>query len=252
MESLHQSSTLPELEEDERYQVHSRTEILAMLNGILDDGLLVTISFNQGKASILTSLLRISPNSKELVFDCGPDEERNRQLLEAQRMTVVTERDHIKIQFRAQAIETTVFEERPAFSIPVPQTVMRLQRRQFFRAAPPASRPIMSKLQIDSDDHLTDLDVRILDISCGGVALGVEGQVPGAEIGKLYEVLQIQLPEVGSISSDIEICNMSQFPGRNSRLMTRLGCRFINLPSAMTNMLQRYITKLEISRKQHT
>jgi c-di-GMP-binding flagellar brake protein YcgR len=252
MESLEQSIPLPELDEDERYEVHSRTEILAILNGILDAGLLVTISFNQGKAFILTSLLHISPISKELVFECGPDEEINRQLLEAQRMTVVTERDHIKIQFRAQAIETTVFEERPAFSIPMPQTVMRLQRRQVFRAGAPASRPIMSKLQIDNAGHFINLGVRVLDISCGGVALGAEGHVPGAEIGKRYEALQIQLPEIGIISSDIEICNMSQFSGTGSKLMTRLGCRFIYLPSAMTSMLQRYVTKLEISRRQRT
>jgi c-di-GMP-binding flagellar brake protein YcgR len=126
---------------------------------------------------------------------------------------------------------------------------MRLQRRQFFRAAPPASRPIVSRLRVETGAAGTTLEVRILDISCGGVALGVEGQVPGAEIGQIYEQLQIELPDVGTIISDIEICNISQFLGRNSKLMTRLGCQYLHLSASMTNMLQRYITKLEISRR---
>ena len=249
MTLFNQPSAPQELEEDDRYQVHSRTEIIAILNGMLDEGLLMTVHFNQGKDFILTSLLRISPDSDELVFDCGPDDLLNDQLLEAQRMTIVTERDHIKIQFRAYSIETTVFEDRPAFCVPLPQILMRLQRRQFFRAAPPASRPIVSRLRVSTGEAITIVDVRILDISCGGVALGIEGQVAGAEIGQIYEQLQIQLPEIGTVVSDIETCNISQFPGRNSKLMTRLGCQFVYLPASMTNMLQRYITKLEISRR---
>ena len=117
------------------------------------------------------------------MFDCGPDDLRNRELLEAQRMTIVTERDHIKIQFRAYSIETTVFEDRPAFCIPLPEILMRLQRRQFFRAAPPASRPIVSRLRVETGAAGTTLECEPW-ISCGGVALGVEGQVPGAKSAK--------------------------------------------------------------------
>jgi c-di-GMP-binding flagellar brake protein YcgR len=252
MDSLPQPSTLPELEDDDRYRVYSRTEILAILRGVVDKGCLVTINFNMGTEFVLTSLLHINPEFEELVFDYGPDEARNRRLLQAERMTIVTEHEHIKIQFTAQHAQTTVFEEHPAFRIRLPQSLMRLQRREFFRAAPPASRPILTHLGVAVGAICTKLEVRVVNISCGGVALAVEGQVPDAEIGKVYQALQIQLPEVGAVTSDIEIRNISQFTGRNSKLMTRLGCRFIDLPTAMANMVQRYITKLEISRRQHT
>jgi c-di-GMP-binding flagellar brake protein YcgR len=243
---------LSELEEDSRYQIQSRAEVIAILRGILDKGALVTINFDQGKEFVLSSLLRINPEFEELVFDIGPDEACNHRLLQTERLTVVTEQDHIKIQFRGHGAEATTFEEQPAFRIRLPQTLMRLQRREYFRAAPPASRSIKTQLRTEVNGTNASIEAKVLDISCGGVALVADGQIPGVEVGKIYHMLVVQLPEIGTITFDIEIRSIAQFTGRASVLMTRLGCQFVSLPAAMMYMVQRYITKLEVSRKQRT
>lgn len=242
------SLPLPELDEDERYQVHSRTEILAILRVIKENKPLVTFNFNQGRDFILTCLLEINPEFEELVFDYGRDEQKNEALLAAERITIITENDQIKIQFRVQRVEHTIFEGKPAFRIRLPRMLVRLQRREFFRIPAPLAEPLTSKLPIDPKTN-KKIDVRIADISRGGVALIAQGQLPDIEVGKIYRGLKIDLPEVGIISADIEIRNISQYTARDDSLMKRMGCKFINLPNASANMVQRYITKLEVSRR---
>lgn len=245
------SLPLPELDEDERYQVHSRTEILAILRIIKEKKRLVTFNFNQGRDFILTCLLEVNPEFEELVFDYGRDEEENKALLATDKITIVTEDEHIKIQFRAQRAESTAFQGKPAFRIRLPRMLIRLQRREYFRIPAPVADPLTSKLALSTTTN-EKIDVRIADISRGGVALIIEGQIPDIEVGKIYRGLKIDLPEVGIISADVEIRNISQYTARNDSLMKRIGCKFINLPNALANMVQRYITKLEVSRRKRS
>jgi len=249
--TVNQSGPLLELEEDDRYQVYSHAEIVAILRAVEESGGPITITFNQGKDSIFTTLLQVNPESDELILDYGPDELYNRRLMTIDTVTIITEHNQVKILFRSQRPETRIYDGSPAFCVQIPKTLIRLQRREFFRMSMPMGDAIKSHLSLSTGKSAAKVEVQVLDISCGGVALAADGQLPGVEVGKIYKGLQIELPEIGTITADVEIRNISQQPTRNS-FVKRIGCQFVNLPNAIASMVQRYITKLEVARKRRS
>src|SRR5580704_12097345 len=93
------NAPLPDSPELERYQIYSRTEIISLMREIIDRHALMTIYFSGGSNFIVTNLLRINPDFEELVFDCGADKDANRALVRANRFTVVSFLNNVKIQF---------------------------------------------------------------------------------------------------------------------------------------------------------
>jgi len=243
------SSVSLELEEDDRYWVYSRAEILAILRAVQEQRTLVTITFHQGKDFVITTLLYIDPESQALVFDYGPDESLNQALANADRMTIITEHNNVKVLFRSQRAEEVLFDEKPAFRVALPEGLMRLQRREFFRVAPSMGDPLRSQLPVNVDRSKTKIEVNVLDISCGGVALIADSELPGVQVGQVVKGVQIELPEIGIITADVEIRNISQYSDRNDSMMKRIGCQFVNLPGTIARMVQKYIINREVARK---
>ncbi len=57
----------------------------------------------------------------------------NRRITESKLATFVTFLDQIKVQFNALRIEMTSFGGKPALRARLPDSLMRLQRRNFYR-----------------------------------------------------------------------------------------------------------------------
>jgi hypothetical protein len=57
------------------------------------------------------------------------------------------------------------------------------------------------------------------------------------------------LPEVGTINAGLRVCDLSVMTNRSGVRSWRAGCGFLNLPGPMSNLIQRYIIKIELERK---
>ena len=120
----------PDSVDNERFQVHSRLEIVTLLREVADAHSPVTIYFNQGTEFIVTSpARRESKVSEELIYGLGADAGANQRLLKSAPMTVVTFLNNIEMQFPAQRAEETTHEQLPVLRIPMPNSMLRLQRR---------------------------------------------------------------------------------------------------------------------------
>ena len=83
------------LEDDERFDLTSRTEIVFGLKELIHRGELVTVSFNGGADLVLTTLLSVDRDDDTLVFDWGGSEPINQKLLKSERnIFVATARWH--------------------------------------------------------------------------------------------------------------------------------------------------------------
>jgi c-di-GMP-binding flagellar brake protein YcgR len=236
-------------QDNERYLVHSRLEITAILRSLIEHSALVTVYFGDRSEFIVTALLTINPEFEELIFDYGADDVLNARLLESSRLTLVTQLDHIRVQFVASRAEATTFQEMPAFRIRLPDALTRLQRRENYRVKVPMSQRVTCTLHLDPADSRRSVAIRICDVSGGGIAL--VDFPPSLELvpGTVYPDCHIDLREIGRVTTDIEIVHVMEKASRNA-VKTRLcGCRFRNMPNAMLTLIQRYINKIERDQK---
>lgn len=233
----------------ERYQIDSRFEIVALLREVADAHAPVTVYFNRGAEFIVTNLLDVNPEFEELIFDQGADIGANRRLLRSERMTVVTFLERIKMQFPAQRAEATIYERLPALRIRMPESLVRLQRRNCYRIRTPVARPIVAGVA-DPSDPGRCLRLRILDLSCTGIALVARDDEIMLEPGALLQDCRIELPEVGVLSTALEVRNIGSHEHGARNKLLRYGCRFVGMSPALVNAVQRYITRTERERAQ--
>jgi c-di-GMP-binding flagellar brake protein YcgR len=234
----------PDALDQERYQVYSRFEIVSLLRALADAHVPVTIYFNRGAEFIVTNVLDVNPEFEELILDLGADAAANRRLLRSARMTVVAFLDRIKLQFQAQRAEETVHEHLPAVRIRLPESLLRLQRREFYRIRTPVARPLAASVP-DPSDPGRRLSLRVADLSCGGVAL-VAGESDAALApGTILQDCRIDLPEVGVLNTALEVRSAAKHEEGARKNLRRYGCQFVALPPALASALQRYITTTE-------
>lgn len=228
------------------YMIHSRMEILYILRAIQHKNEFVTAYFNQGNDFILTSIIDVSAGSDTLMLDLGADEALNRRALESDRLVLVTSQDRVKVQFVAEGMEQTTYQGRPAFKTKIPAELLKLQRREFYRLSTPLFNPIKCAMsRIDG----TRLEATIADISLGGIAItNYQDQITFAP-GERFVNSRILLPDIGTVTTDIEIRNEHEVTMKNGVNIQRAGCMFINLPSGQQAMIQRYIIKLDRERR---
>jgi len=233
--------------EYERYQVYSRFEIVSLLREVQDSHAFVTIYFSQGAEFIVTNLLHVNPEFEELIFDFGADRRANERLVAAARMTVVTFLDHIKLQFIATRAEVTNFEDTPALRIRLPESMLRLQRRNFYRIRGPVAKPLVASVPNPKQPD-ERVQLRILDISCGGVAVLAGNGFPQLDTGARLIDCRIELPEFGIVRAVLEIRNIAPMDDGVKENKVRYGCQFVDLSGPTITLIQRYINQLERAR----
>ncbi len=240
-----------QIDEYSQYLLHSRMEILAVLRTLIKKGSLITVHFDQGKSFFLTSMLSLTADDSEFVVDVGSNDEMNQKALQANRLIFTAVVDKVKIQFSADKLIIAESEGRPAFAATVPENLLRLQRREYFRLATPIANPIKLTTTIrrgEHDEHF--LDAPLLDISGGGVGLMVTpNQASLLQKGDTLENCKIPLPEEGLLVTTLGVRNMFDVTTRSGSRFVRLGCEYVNLPPPRLAAVQRYITRMERERK---
>ncbi|MEI7611301.1 MAG: flagellar brake protein [Betaproteobacteria bacterium] len=242
---------LEQSDEYSRFLLHSKTEIVSVLRTLIQKGALVTVHFDQGYSFLLTSLLALTADNNGFILDLGSDSEMNRKALLSNKLILTTVVDKVKIQFKLNGLTTTQHEGRAAFLAKLPEALLRLQRREFFRLSTPIATPINLVTELNRADGSTmNLDVPLLDVSGGGIGLMAVPDL--AELftkGESLSNCKINLPEEGLLVVTLFIRNMFDVTTRSGAQYVRVGCEFVDIPSARLNMVQRYITRVERERK---
>jgi c-di-GMP-binding flagellar brake protein YcgR len=252
MDDLHSTHPSSEIERDERDSVSAFTERLAILNQLCERRALVRVQAQGSGESLLSTLVMVDADQRAILFDGGRDADSNRALEQAGLLTLVTDLDGIRIQFEVQGAQSVSYENSAAFLAAFPASILRLQRREFFRIAPPPNRPIMVQLHARLGNASYITAARGVDISCGGMVLLIEGEIKGLETGQILPRTSITLPEVATIETGLEVRNIVFSQRAGSSGSTRVGCRFVDLNQANSARVQRYINRLEVELRRRT
>ncbi len=236
------SASLSNDEIEDKYFLLSQVEILGILNDLAHRREGVTVYFNSGQHFILTAILSARPEG--LVFDLGGDPKSNRLLEKAQQCVFIAKPDGIRVQFTGQNPQRFLWGENEAFWVPLPDRVIRLQRRESYRILVPGSARIRVKL--------SDIDAKLIaewpvhDLSVSGFGMIVD-QAPPFSIGDEIPQAWLTLPNNLNVHSPVIVRHIS-FLGQARSGKYQVGFSFIDLPHNMDVAIQKTILNIEYER----
>jgi c-di-GMP-binding flagellar brake protein YcgR len=232
-----------------QYLLRTKNEVLSVLRSLLTSTDNITVYFNEGKDFLLSAIIGVDEDG--VTLDYGSSPEVNRRALAAEKHFCVTSHERIRIQFLLRGIRQIEYQGGPAFRAALPETVLRLQRREYYRLTTPIARPVKCQIPVRSDDGSNPLTVEanVIDISGGGLAVMVPPEGLSFESGEVFANCRVQLPEVGILLTTLQVRNVFDVTLRSGAQVTRAGCQFSNLPGPMLTLVQRYIIKVERERK---
>lgn len=232
----------PESPELERYNVYSRAEIVGTLRSLRDACVLVTAYFDADPGFGVTTLLAVDEAGGKVVFDALSVEVAQRRLLAAPKITFVGFVETIKLQFVSRGAQALLHADKPSFSVPLPDQVLRLQRRDAFRVRPPLSKPATCRLPLTAGSGEFE-SLRVLDISIGGLAVLTYPEKVDLSAGMLIDGCQLDLPGVGGTSVSLRVRHVDAVP--RDEKARRCGCEFVRMAPAVQLMLARYVNQLD-------
>lgn len=231
----------------ERFRTENRAEIRRVLSDLARRNELATIYFNGGKEFILSAVVGFDQAARRIYLDYGADEEDNQRMLHGERRIVVSSQNRVRIQFSVQSISPSTWEGHAAFAVGIPDTLIRVQRREFFRIDTPVAHPLVCRFTTRTGYTYS---ATVVDLSVGGVGLLEPRSLPpGALVlGEKVPACRIELPGYGVVETGFEVRNAKMQPTGSGELHRRVGCQFSDLDARTAGRLQRYIQKLELER----
>ena len=237
-----------ELENGHDYEVESRREIVALLRQIGEKNQLIRMLV-KGEADVcVTSILEVDPDTNTMVLDRSIEREQNERIVAAGQVRCETSLDKIRILFSAGELRPTLFEGNAALRADIPASLIRLQRREYYRMDTPVSNPVRAIVPLPPEQGAGTGVFPLHDISCGGIAILDNKLQLGTTIGTNFPNCRIELPEIGPVTVTLQLRNSLDVTLLNNKSNRRLGLQFVDMSRGGMAGVQRYITKLERER----
>lgn len=233
-----------------RYAVWSKSEIVHILNSIQNQNVLVSLSTEKTGDVFLSSIIDVDHHNNMLVMDPAQNRAVNERFVSGQKVVFEAMLDQVRVYFTVSRVWHCIHKGEAGLCMHIPESIVRLQRRDYFRVHLPSSRPVLCAIPSQENPSESDWVAAIVDdLSLGGIAiLFNEGEMQ-AEYGMIFKGCRFSLPDIGEIEADLEVRNITQIPLKKGGKKIRLGCQFVSLNSSVQTKLQRYIIKLECERR---
>ena len=235
--------------EDAEFRIRSKKEMQFILQDIAEKDTRVVLYYDGPHNFILTTLL--GANEDGMWLDVGPHAPENKRILHSDEITFVSMHRGVKVQFVTNGIQMASLEGSEVFYLELPDFLIRIQRREFFRLNIPNRTPVKCIIPIkpenpdNPDEPPVMREAPLMDISGGGIGLLCEEHESELLPGRTYPGCRISLPDIGILTVTIAVRNNITFTTHNDMVHKRAGCQFVRLDNQMNILLQRYITILQ-------
>jgi flagellar brake protein len=180
-------------------------------------------------------------------FSVDPDSPQLQRLLEREEATCVAYLDAVKLQFDVEQPVLVRGNTTCALQAPMPREMYRFQRRSSFRVRTLGRSGSPTALMRHPSIPEMQLGLRVLDVSIGGCALLLPGDVPPVDAGIEIRNVRIELDADTRFETDLQLHHVTviQTPSRGARM----GCEFMHVRPAAQRALQRYIDHTQKRRR---
>lgn len=223
------------------FLVTSRLGITSVLRDLMTQKALLHLRLDKHGPTIITTVLAVDTDGGKLVVDAA-DDTFNQRLQQARELHCDAQLNRIRIQFSTGRAQALTFEQRPAFWLPYPESLLRLQRRRHFRIDIPASTPLFCELPVKEGQPLT---LAVKDISAGGIALFDPDQKISGTPGDRLRQCVLELDGIGTVVIDLAIRRISTQVMGNTQGSQIIACEFDALPPQEGIMIQNFIGGLD-------
>jgi c-di-GMP-binding flagellar brake protein YcgR len=232
--------------DEEQCIVQNQKQIIQILNDLAKYHDMLKISFNND--TCLTNVISVDANNHAVYLDIGIDEAFNNRLL-ASHHVVFSKDDGIRIKWTSAHVSLATLKDGKAIKIALPQKLMRLQRREFFRLTTPIVNPVPCIIPI-SDEANPDagrvLELILVDVSLGGVGAIVADPLDKLlVIGESFNQCKINFPEVGETSLTLQVRNITPITLKDGVIKHRIGLQFVSPSRGNEGLINRYTYNLE-------
>jgi c-di-GMP-binding flagellar brake protein YcgR len=236
-------------DEEEKYLLRGVREIGLVLQSLIDKRALISAYVSPRNHTFPTALISVSPEKGTLLIDGSANDAINRSVTQAHHLTCVSQLDRIHIQFRLTGLSPTLVEGKIAFRADVPDRVLKLQRREFYRLQTSVTEPVTCSVPTAQPGAASEYtELRVLDISGGGIAVVVPHGHPLFKPYRELEDCLLRLPNVDPIPVQLSVRNLFRQLNQNGTEIWRAGCQFTSLPRGADVLIQRYIFRLDRQR----
>ncbi|MFK5915744.1 MAG: flagellar brake protein [Woeseiaceae bacterium] len=236
--------TIDNIENMEHYMLYGRGEIMQKLRQLGKKNTLLTLHI--GELTMLSTVVDVLADKNLLVLDYGGNEELNQLLLKHKRAVIKTDYDGIITQFTATDIRKARLQGKESFACTLPDSVLWVQRREFYRVRIPLSEVVTLEL-IHGDNNRTEYSV--LDVSTGGLALFDQNDELELEPGNTFHNCKLTLGEHNVCFINIEIRNHITIDPSEASKGARCGCAFLSLTGEFETALQKFINIVDLQQK---
>lgn len=225
--------------DEEQFEVQSPREIYFILRDIEKNATRAALYYDKRKEFILTSVIDVDEDG--IWLDASQNHQENQQIANSEGCVFVSSHHQAKVQFEIARVELTTLDNLEAFYLPLPESLLRIQRRDFFRLFLPAGALKCIMTLAGDPPRRRELSVR--DISRGGIALYCDENDPDLQPGKIIPGCRIRLDEDTELHVGLQVRYLSVTRLQSGGGRGCAGCGFTDLDGKMGILLQRYITQ---------
>ncbi|WP_263557445.1 flagellar brake protein [Paucibacter sp. B2R-40] len=216
--------------------MRASSEVLSLLRTLQTQNTRVSLSSPNG-ASLSCSISTIDPDRGALNFDLATAQDQLQALLSADEITAVAYLEQIRLQF--ELLDPVLINA--SLRCQIPSLMYRFQRRQTFRVQSNLSTPQVRMVHPLRPELA--LNLRILDLSLGGVALLLPAEVEPFPLGCELASAQVILARDIRFKTGLRLQNARPIDDKGN---LQLGWTFTQLDAEATLFLQRYIDQTQI------
>jgi c-di-GMP-binding flagellar brake protein YcgR len=244
----------------EEFLLRGRRQIRQLLQDLIGSHALISVHLLPGGLSFLSTIVTLSDDEEWIFLDPSPNDTIYRRSLQAERLLCVTQLNKIRIQFRLLNVVEVPIGSHLALGAPIPEEILRLQRRDSFRLQVPLAHDLKCYLPAQEHEHghghhhghnhnhagfrKKSIEVPVIDISAGGLSIELPFSKTSPVVGDKISSCRLKLPD-HLIKVDLEVRNHGLRILGNGKQILRLGCSFISLPTQAANQIQRFIYQIE-------
>lgn len=235
----------------ERYLLRDSRRILALLQQLLEQRCTLTVAAadEAGDASAATravsALLGVEPDA--LWVDVPRAEAVLQRLLRCERLALDGQLDRVHVRFHSGPPSLGRHQGYPALRLPIPESILHLQRRELMRRDPPPGTLRCRLPAWPPENPPRMIEATIRDIGGGGLAIVVPESSMGLRVGDIMRGCRIDVPESGPVEVDLEVCHLREVAQRAGPVQ-QAGCRFVDLAPTAQSRLFRYLMQLDRER----
>lgn len=231
------------------FEVSSKRQILAYLSAMKEKKQLLEVRPTGSTLTSLSAIMEIDEDQGTILIDNLKDELIKRRVIEAGSIDIEGFLDHIKISFTTEVSEACEYDGRPAISLAIPEVLIRLQRREFYRVPTPLINPVLCKVPATSWEGTTSIELPVKNISSGGILVLDETMQINPAVGKIYKNCIIYISAAENFLADLEVRNSYSTVTAGGHMGNKIGLAFARIDGKSENVLQKYINRLELEQR---